>query len=266
MSDWPQFSAVGRHLFLRQTLRLYPGLWRSLQEVCQTRDNARAVRWLNDRGIVDDWFIRVINDTLIEWTRNPESPGARLEPGTLWFSYCEPIEEIPDFRPGFLKPYPTYTSPGLDAARLAGYVMRLSGTELREFTVACPIEPLEGFAKRMREQFERELQDYLANVARVFDYGSSPELWDHAGMTVYRFAGVSKAEIARNWSPQHSGMTSERGGLRTVESILEVKHRVKDASSAVSKAIDRFAGRIGLTLRKGRQDSREGRHFDVPLT
>jgi hypothetical protein len=260
MSDWSPHSVAGRQAFLWATQRVYPGLWRSLRELCKTAnstgDRSPILPWLAERGVVDEWFTGVIGGTLISWSQRPDSPGARLEPGSRWFYYSPQDFNCPEFAPLFSKPYPTYAGPDtsdLGADAFADLLMQFNAGELRELVGQYSVEPLADFENRMRSQFERQLAQYSANVRIIWDYGSSPELLRDATMTAYRFAGLSKAEIARDWSPTIRGLVLERPeALHNLEAILEVKHKVKNASSLVSKAIDRFAAGIGLTLPKGR--------------
>jgi hypothetical protein len=261
MSDWSPHSVVGRETFLWATQRVYPRLWWSLRELCtaanSSGDRSPIFPWLTKCGVVDEWFIRVIDDTLISWSDRPDSPGARLEPGSKWFCCIPRHLTCPEFAPLFSKPFPTYagaytsSDPGDEA--FAHLLMQLNAGELRELVGQYSVEPLADFETRMRDQFERQLAQYSGNVRRIWDYGSSPELLRDATMTAYRFAGLSKAEIARDWSPTVRGLVLKRPeALHNLEAILEVKHKVKNASSLVSKAIDRFAAGIGLTLPKGR--------------
>src|SRR5262245_16438699 len=112
-------SLVGRSHFLLSTRRVYPEFWQSLNEIWRGRDRPALQKWLEDRGVVDDWLIGAVDDTLMMWDSEQDGPNAQLQKGYLWYCW-ESSAAAPDFEPKFEEPYPTYTGPeGLSAQEIS---------------------------------------------------------------------------------------------------------------------------------------------------
>ena len=165
--------AGARYWFLRALQQLTPFFWETLhRDVWQSPEPELALgRWLAQMHITDEWFIQAIKDTLKEWSASPDSPGAQLAPGHLWFYYSDPLGEwrIAPFAP-IVAGHPAY------------------------------LKSREEFAERMRNQFEQQLAAYMSGEDYVGGFWEEPaNRRRDIEWTVARFVGVPIPEIIKEW-------------------------------------------------------------------
>lgn len=221
------YSATGRCAFLFGLQRHCPDFWRSLNRVWLSRDYQGALNWLASHAIVDEWFVRAVDQTLSHWDADPVGPAARLDPDYVWYCYLNPVQ-APDFTPRLTAPYPRYRPVADSLEDGVRVLMATPLSEFRKLQAEIDQEPLAEFEKRMTREFHEQLSRYLKAIRAVWDYNSSPQLIYHAQWTALAFTGTPIAEIA----------------LRLPTAF----RRCRDHESMVRKAVSRFAYRIGLTL------------------
>ena len=201
-----------------------PGFWNGLHRSCVEGD-CPVEKWAALAGVVDDWFIQVLRDTLKRWLEQPAHGGCRLQPGYQWFMYGEQIPVSP-FAPTFDQPYPLSNGYFVPES----IITDLDRQKRVEITQSQRIETADEFGARMRRQFEEQLaahKKYIRHFSRQGD--NRDQRRDHARWTALLFS--RRATIARIAEGPTLGKN-------------------KDAYSTVHKAVQRFARDIGLSLPK----------------
>jgi hypothetical protein len=161
---------TGRFMFMEALQLEHKKFFSDLREVMAKPDE--IVRWMTRVGVVDEWLIEIVWDTLWFWARNPDSPRLRLEPGHRWFRYALLEDErvqIPMFDPLF----------SLDPVRSS-----TGQPEDREQLIA-----------RVCSQFESQLRQFLRYMDSITG-DDCPGLKRHAQWTAMAFAGMSYVRIA----------------------------------------------------------------------
>jgi hypothetical protein len=162
---------VARWAFM-EALQFETQVWADLRHLQLQGDRAAIARWMSRVGIVDDWFIEIIWETVGHWCSNPNSPAATLEIGSRWFRYpmldkgeCQ----IPLFSPTFDRPI--------------------------FLTDSGKLETPDDFAKRIRGEFETQLSEYVRYLKSVTGEDHAL-LRQHAQWTALAFVGLSYTRIS----------------------------------------------------------------------
>ena len=153
---------------------LHRDVWRAPDE------KAALDRWAALVGVVDPWLLEAATDTLAWWTKYPDPPETRHEPGSIWIFWRGALVNMKPFAPVFF-----------DALPRNEHGRRESPAE---------------FAQRMRAQFETEMKTYRQEYERgsftaqhYFD--QHPQVKEHMLWVVSRFCGVSIEEALERWPP-----------------------------------------------------------------
>jgi hypothetical protein len=191
---------LGRNKLIEVTEKLWPELWHGLRAWINQGATEPLRDWAarQGRGIKDDWFVEVLDNTARFWRSDPQSDAAQLKPGSRW-SRVPPATIGPMFViPRFSRPYPDF------------------------------METPAGFKKRMRAQFNYELDLYTESRRKSHAFNTNPKYETHLKWTCLALKGLSAIEIAS--SPSDSNK------------------EYRDLEQAVSRAIKLTARRIGLVL------------------
>ena len=194
----------------------YPQFWRDLESLQQQGDAAEIVKWMTRVGVVDEWFVDVVWETIRFWLGRADArpsaqsasdqsiPRVLLQRGFRgWFRYPalqDAQVEFPHFVPRFTQPFPVGPTGNMEA--------------------------VEEFASRVRSEFEVQLKQYL-NYLRSVTGEDHTELRQHAQWTALAFVRTPYVLIANQFK---SLALSEQ------------------PDAVIKMAVYRFSRRIGLTL------------------
>jgi hypothetical protein len=174
-----------------------PRFWRTLNEVW--REGGDLHKWMRETGVVDQWLIDFVTATIDLWNRDPDGPNACLQIGSCWFGFPALTgSEVSDFQPVFDRPFPISTAPDDLREQLSGASFGRFSAISRESQHDGWAETLEGLRKRMTDQFESQLTDYVRSIRSAYGYQATAWTFQHAGWTALAFGGLSYAEIARS--------------------------------------------------------------------
>ena len=215
-----------RYLFLRALQSVSPQFWQDLQQSAMKGDHLSADKWAACIGIVDEWLIQVLRDTLAHWVESPQDGGSQLRPGFEWFSYRAEIPVRP-FSPVFDNPYPRLIGiPSEDPGPRIDPYQRGRLIKLQELS---GIETPNDFDRRIRRQFQQQLaayKEYLRHFSPRAETGAERTTRAKWTALVYTRRKTFR-EVAAEWP-----------GLK----------RNADTEEVVRNAIARFAHDIRLTL------------------
>jgi hypothetical protein len=248
--DDPNKNLAGRNFFV-QALILVPGFWESLRDEVlfpysdyflavarkevseEGKQQAQRLfdRWLLARGIVDEWLMEAAQHTIQAWAMQLLHEGrTALEKGRLrpWYGPTEAalMPALQEFRPELNQAYPLPLKP-LTAEEQR--VLGASPVGLRIYQAGVAREPLRHFRKRMRKQFDAQLDAFVANLeARMME---SRNMQRNAAWTALYQGGKSpKAIETWEWNRSQTAHSHAR----------------------IQQAVHEFADAIGLTLRSPR--------------
>jgi hypothetical protein len=187
----------GRNMLIRCSETLWPELWQGLRAWINAGQPEPLREWAahQGKGISDEWFVAILEQTVGYWISDPNSDSAQLKPGCQW-SKLPPLTIGTEFMPRFSRPYPDF------------------------------METLANFKKRISEEFKRQLNQYIESRRKGHAFMSS-QFKAHIEWTCLALKGLNAPQI--------------------VASIQGLKG-YNDPEQAVSRAVQRTAKRIGLTL------------------
>ncbi len=197
--------------------------------------------WLVAWGIVDEWLMDACRHTLSCWAELVHHDGRGALDGRwpvpVWYAPGESnLSVLKDFAPALEQPHPIalYTLSEEEETILSHDPMALRIHEAR-----VPRESGKAFKRRMKKQFDEQLDDYIAQYeARMLEHSKIAR--DAAWTALFQF-GESPKKIEA-WESRRSG-----------ENVSYAR---------IQQAIQKFAQSIGLTLRK----PRAGRRAKQPKT
>lgn len=210
-----------RYLFLRALRNARPDFWRGFRSSIQYGTSLEE--WAESVGVVDPWFVEVLRDTRQFWVAHPDSDAAKLADGYEWFCW-KSSPSVQAFSPTWKDPYLLRSgAPRIDQ------IPNFNGSAKKKAAQRFTVETLDAFCSRMRRQFDDQLKVYRGYLKKMVHEGQPGQRVTHAEWTALVFSGIKQSQIVRRWPNGHSGLDT----------------------FTVSKAVNRFAKDIGLTLPRG---------------
>ncbi len=217
-------NRFARLLFLEALQDYWSELWHRLRdEVCLSADPPDLRLWAakQGKGIVDQWLIGVLRDTVALWKQYPDSPQANLSteaPKIYSGSQDGSESQLSNVRWYVYHDQPVITHPGLFELKINVY----AGTEQDPSYIR----------KLILDEVKRRW-DMYAELQR--EWRNIGEAWPkHASWTALYLSGRSAAQIEQQYPK------------------LVISHR--DPTGTVFKSVRRFAKAIDLTLPKKSTD------------
>jgi hypothetical protein len=226
-----------------------PGFWESLRDdvlfPCSdhlltvarneeaTEESVRQAQrcfdeWLLARGIVDEWLMDAAQYSLQAWAMILLHEGRTIlekQCPRPWYGPTEAALKpaLEEFRPELDQPYPVPLKPLNPEERR---VLEGSAVGLRMYQVGVSREPLREFRRRMRKQFEEQLDRFIAGLeARM----------------------AESRNMMRNaeWTALYQGGMSPKA----IEAWESNRCKTDHSYARIQQVIHQFAATIGLTLR-----------------